>query len=146
VIEPLRLSFDVACPAAHAFQVWTERIAAWWPLDHTVSGQHGLCVVLEPYLGGRIFERTQTGEEHPWGQVTVWEPPRRLGYRWHIGRESAQATDVEITFVAVHERATRVEIVHRGWERLGAEAPVWRDRNVAGWSSLLPHFVAAAEG
>ena len=62
MIEPLRLTFEVACPAAHAFQVWTERIAAWWPLDHTVSGQRGLRVVLEPHLGGRIFERTPTGD------------------------------------------------------------------------------------
>jgi hypothetical protein len=38
---------------------------------------------------------------------------------------------------------TRVEIEHRGWERLGADAGVWRDRNRAGWETLLPHFAAA---
>ena len=42
VIEPIRLAFEVACPADHAFEVWTGRIGQWWPADHTVSGEPGL--------------------------------------------------------------------------------------------------------
>ena len=37
--EPLRMSFDVACSAEHAFTVWTARIGTWWPADHTVTGR-----------------------------------------------------------------------------------------------------------
>jgi hypothetical protein len=29
--EPLRMSFEVACSAEHAFATWTSRIASWWP-------------------------------------------------------------------------------------------------------------------
>ena len=29
--EPLRMSFDVACSAGHAFTVWTSGIGIWWP-------------------------------------------------------------------------------------------------------------------
>jgi hypothetical protein len=36
-----------------------------------------------------------------------------------------------------------VEIEHRGWERLGADAQTWRDRNGGGWATLLPHYQAA---
>ena len=64
MIEPLRFSFEVACPPAHAFDVWTARIASWWPADHSVSGEHGLLVVLEGRPGGRIYERTAAGHEH----------------------------------------------------------------------------------
>jgi hypothetical protein len=39
---------------------------------------------------------------------------------------------------------TRVEIEHRGWERLGAAGPSWRDANYGGWSTLFPRFIAAA--
>ncbi len=39
---------------------------------------------------------------------------------------------------------TTVTITHRGWERLGADAPAWRQRNLGGWSGLLPHFRQAA--
>ena len=142
-IEPLRLAFRVDCTPEHAFMTWTERIAAWWPADHTASGERNLQVVLEGRIGGRIFERTGDGAEHDWGEVIAWEPPHRLMYSWHLRRDRADATEVEIRFVADGE-STRVEIEHRGWERLGGEGKEWRDRNLGGWSTLLPHFIGAA--
>jgi activator of Hsp90 ATPase-like protein len=146
VTESLQLSFEVACSAEHAFATWTARIGSWWPADHSVSGQPGLEVVLEPALGGRIYERTRSGEEHEWGEVTAWEPPGRLAYLWHLRRDRREATEVEIRFVAVAAAATRVEIEHTGWERLGDDAEDWRDRNRGGWQTLLPHFVEATRG
>jgi len=137
------LSFDVACPVEHAFTVWTSGIGTWWPRDHTVSGQPGLTVVLQGRVGGRIYERTADGAEHDWGQVTVWEPPARLAYQWHLGRGPDEYTEVNIFFRAEGAAATRIEIEHAGWERLGNAAGVWRDRNQAGWESLLPHFLTA---
>ena len=94
--------------------------------------------------GGRIFERTTGGTEHDWGEVTIWEPPTRLGYLWHLRRDRADATEVEIQFIDRGDATTRVEIEHRGWEALGADGESWRDRNHGGWATLLPHFVAAA--
>jgi uncharacterized protein YndB with AHSA1/START domain len=146
MVEPLRLSVRLGCPVAHAFHVWTAKIAMWWPADHTVTGADDLNVVLEPRVGGRIFERTATGVEHDWGEVTVWEPPHRLGYLWHLRRDRADATDVEITFVPDGPDATRVDIVHGGWDRLGALGPDWREANKGGWSTLLPHLLAFVEG
>jgi uncharacterized protein YndB with AHSA1/START domain len=143
VIEPLRMSFEVACPAAHAFEVWTSRISRWWPADHSVSGEDGLLVVLEGRPGGRIFERTATGVEFDWGEVTVWEPPTRLAYLWHLRRDRADATEVDITFVDQGNSTTRVEIEHRGWERLGAQGQDWRNANQGGWKTLLPHYMLA---
>ena len=56
---------------------------------------------------------------------------------------SPDATEVEIRFVATAPGTTRIEIEHRGWERLGSAAGQWRDQNRAGWQTLLPHFQAA---
>jgi uncharacterized protein YndB with AHSA1/START domain len=144
VTEPLRFSFEVGCPVAHAFAVWTSGISTWWPADHTVSGQPGLHVVLEERVGGRVFERTADGTEHDWGEVTAWEPPSRLAYRWFLRADRADATDVEIRFTASGADGTRVDIEHAGWERLGARGPAWRERNTGGWTTLLPHYRAAA--
>lgn len=137
------MSFEVGCPVDHAFDVWTSKIARWWPADHSVSGENGMQVVLEGRPGGRIFERTSSGTEHEWGEVVVWEPPSRLAYLWHLRRDRADATEVEISFIDQGDETTRVEIEHRGWERLGAQGEIWRNANRAGWSTLLPHYVAA---
>jgi hypothetical protein len=39
---------------------------------------------------------------------------------------------------------TRIEIEHRGWERLGGGGADWRDRNRDAWWTLLPHYIAEA--
>ena len=145
MIEPLDFTFEVACPVEHAFTVWTTKISSWWPTEHTVSGDPGAEVFLEPRIGGRLYERAPSGEEHEWGEVTAWEPPGRLAYAWHIRRDRADATDVAITFTALDDTRTRVDIHHDGWERLGAAADRWRDRNVFGWTTTYPAFIAAAE-
>ena len=142
-MNPLTLRLTVACPPARAFELWASETSRWWPHGHSVSGEAGLSVVFEPRPGGRIFERTPGGEEHEWGEVLAWEPPRRLVYLWHLRFDRADATEVEITFADEGEGGTAVTIVHRGWERLGAVGPERRERNARGWGGLLPHFEAA---
>jgi hypothetical protein len=143
MIEPLRMGFDVDCPVEHAFDLWTRRTSSWWPVPHTVTAEPGLKVIFEGRKGGRIFERTPGGREVEWGEITVWEPPVRLCYLWHIATDRSDATEVEIRFSQRGETATRIDIEHRGWERLGARGASWRDANRAGWDGVLPHFVGA---
>jgi uncharacterized protein YndB with AHSA1/START domain len=138
-MEPLELEFTVACPPAHAFEVWAERTSLWWPHGHSVSGEPGLTVTFEPRRGGRIYERTPGGAEHEWGQVLAWEPPHRLAYLWHLRFDRADATEVEVTFAAAGS-GTAVRIVHRGWERLGAKGPERRERNRQGWAGVTQHY------
>jgi uncharacterized protein YndB with AHSA1/START domain len=142
MIEPIHLAFEVACPAARAFEIWTSRTSTWWPASHTVSGEPGLEVVFERRPGGRIFERTGAGREYDWGEILAWEPPRRLVYLWHLRADRTDATEVEITFTDGGPDRTIVAIEHRGWDRLGSLGQSRRDANGAGWAGLLPHFVA----
>ena len=144
MMEPLRFSFEVSCPQSRAFELWTNRIDTWWPSDHTVSGHAGLTVVLEPGVGGRIFERTLEGDEHDWGEVTAWEPPQQLSYLWHLASDRSDATSVTVRFVPNGRDGTTVEIEHAGWERLGTLAEDRRNRNSAGWQSLVPHYLIAS--
>lgn len=139
---PLEIEFTVACPPHHAFEVWTGRISTWWPTSHSVTGAADLEVTLEPFTGGRIFERTPQGVEHDWGEVTVWEPPHRLGYLWHLMFDRSEATDVEISFLPDGEH-TLVRIVHGGWDRLGEPGIERRRRNRQGWSGVITHYEVA---
>ena len=74
MIEPLRIAFEVGCSPERTFELWTAQTSTWWPSTHTVSAQPGVEVIIEPGVGGRIYERTPQGDEHDWGQVTGWEP------------------------------------------------------------------------
>jgi len=136
------MSFDVDRPPSDVFHVWTANFGQWWPRGHTVSGDPAVQVTLEPRVGGRIYEQAPDGTSHEWGEIIGWEPPARLVYLWHLRRDRADATEVEIKFVE-SGAGTRVEIEHRGWDRLGALGPDWRNANLAGWRGLLPHFIAA---
>jgi hypothetical protein len=56
-------------------------------------------------------------------------------------------TEVEVTFTALPaESATRVDLVHRDWERLGARADFVRGLYDNGWIAVLDRFVARAAG
>jgi len=142
-MEPLTFSFEVACPQERAFDLWANRIKTWWPSDHTVSGRKDVTVILESGVGGRIFERTPEGEEHEWGEVTAWEPPQQLSYLWHLGSDRSDATTVTVMFVPNGPEETIVRIEHDGWERLGSRAEERRNRNSAGWQSLVNYYVTA---
>lgn len=135
----------VACSPEHAFTTWTGKASFWWPPQHTVSHEKGVKIVFEPRVGGRIFERAPDGREIDWGEITAWDPPRRLRYLWHIAADRSDATSVEIAFVALPGQSTRVEIEHRGWERLGAKGRSWRDANRHGWDGVLPNYGAACQ-
>jgi uncharacterized protein YndB with AHSA1/START domain len=143
--DALKFSFEVDCGVDHAFSTWTERISTWWPADHTLSGGPAV-IVFEGCVGGRIYERSAQGDEHEWGVVTVWQPPRLLAYRWYLGLSQESATDVAITFSALEVERTRVHVEQSGWERLGAAAPEQWNRNQAGWKALALRFSAMIEG
>ena len=145
MIEPLQFSMDVGVPAERAFAIWTEKFASWWPLDHPVTAERGLTIVLEPRLGGRLYERTSDGAVHEWGEITDWDPPRGFSYLWHLRQDRSDATDVHLSFIPIGESSTRVEVLHSGWDRLGARAENLRDRNTGGWRTLMPHYLAALD-
>lgn len=141
-MKPLELSFRVDCAPERAFELWAERTSLWWPSGHSVSADPDLTVTFEPRAGGRIYERTPSGEEHDWGEVIAWEPPRRLAYLWHLRFDRSDATDVEVTFEPAGD-GTAVRIVHSGWERLGSAAEERRERNARGWAGVLDRYRSA---
>lgn len=144
--EPLELDFTVRCSAEHAFATFTRRTSLWWPKSHSFTGDPGLEVILEPHVGGRIYERTPGGDELDWGEITGWDEPRHLSYLWHLGTERSRATHVSIEFEPDGADATTVRIVHSRWDALGDEAESWRERNKGGWAGVLDPYRVACQG
>jgi len=81
-------SIIVRCSIATALQVFSAQLNQWWPKSHSRSGDPNTTVMIEPWIGGRLYEHTQAGVEYVWGQVIIWEPPLRLTYHWYLGSSS----------------------------------------------------------
>jgi uncharacterized protein YndB with AHSA1/START domain len=133
--------------AAEAFEVFTTGISRWWPLDrYSIDPKRARTCVLEPRVGGEVYEVNEDGERAPWGRVLVFEPPARLVVTWHPGREPQTAQEVEVRFSDAPE-GVLVELEHRGWAALGDEARTSRPSYSEGWDHVLGTcFRDAAEG
>ena len=142
-IDPVTASVVVEAPADRAWKVFTEDLRTWWPMkDYSVAGE-GSQAFVEGRLGGRFYERTAGGEEAEWGVLTAWEPPERIAFTWHPGTPVDQATEVEVRFTPEGADRTRVDLEHRGWERLADNAQGMRDAYDQGWSAVLGSYQGA---
>lgn len=145
-LEPLLKSVHVERTPSEAFEVFTAGIGRWWPLSaYSIRQEHAVTCVIEPRPGGAVYERDDAGERFPWGQVLVWEPPRRFAMTWHPGRPAETAQEVEVTFEA-EGSGTRVRLEHRGWQKLGAGAEEARAGYGPGWDDVLGRHFAGACG
>lgn len=121
-------SIVVEAPRVQAFEFFI-RQEAWWPArTHHLAEPPGETVILEPFVGGRWFERWHDGRECDWGMVLVWEPPRRIVVTWQIGPgwlyepDQTKASEIEVRFLAESQLRTRIEFEHRHLERYGEQA------------------------
>jgi uncharacterized protein YndB with AHSA1/START domain len=136
-VAPVRKSVTVNRPVEEAFRLFTTEIASWWPLPgHSVGEESAETVVFEPREGGRVYERKTDGSISYWAEVTQWEAPRRFVLAWRPNPDSSAATELEVTFTPEGDR-TRVDLEHRGWERLGEAAELKRTEYEAGWDGVL---------
>jgi uncharacterized protein YndB with AHSA1/START domain len=147
---PIKKSVLVAASSERAFQVFTEAMSTWWPLrSHHIGKADAESVLIEPFVGGRWFERGVDGNECDWGRVRVWDPPRRLVLAWEISsdwrHDPSIQTEVEVRFSA-EGASTRVELEHRLLHHYGEAAAQMRGRfdSEQGWMGLLKAFAARA--
>jgi uncharacterized protein YndB with AHSA1/START domain len=142
-IEPVVKTVTVVCTPEEAFRYFTTEFARWWPIGtHSVVAYASefkdkpAAVIFEPRVGGRIIERTRAGEEHIWGHVLAWQPPTRVVFSFHPGRDDKEAQTVEVTFFSAPEGAT-VVLRHTGWEKLSTNAQQARDSYDQGWEGVF---------
>lgn len=140
---PIRQSVHVDCPIEDAFRLFTEKFGEWWPLASfsVAEGEAESCAI-EPWGGGRIFERTRSGEECDWGTVTIWDPPERVEFTWHPGsrRDDGQSVNVEFR---VEADGTLVTLTHHGWQMAGVEACASVAGSTPPWAAILSGCFAA---
>jgi uncharacterized protein YndB with AHSA1/START domain len=131
-----------------AFEVFTTEMSTWWPLaTHHISKIDAKNAVIEPFVGGRWFERGVDDSECDWGTVLAWDPPARLVLAWQISadwqHDKALMTEVEVRFTA-ENGGTRVDLEHRLLRNFGPRAEEMRGifDSQGGWNGMLAAYLA----
>jgi uncharacterized protein YndB with AHSA1/START domain len=136
----IRRSIHVARPVDVAFKVFTEEMSSWWPLHDgfAYAGDKAKDIIVEGLEGGRFYERATDGQEFDIGTVSVWDPPSRVVVTWSQNNWDAP-TEVEVAFVPDGD-GTRVELEHRGWDKVGVTGTEGEAGWADGWDFVLSKY------
>ena len=146
----IRHEIVVRAPQERAFTVFTTQFDAIKPKEHNLLAADIEETVLEPRVGGFIYDRGVDGSVCRWARVLAFEPPDRIvfswdiGPRWEIESDPDNASEVEVRFVPEGPDETRVVLEHRHLDRHGAGWESVRDGvdAEAGWPLYLGRYAA----
>lgn len=153
----VRKSVTVEADQRRAFEVFTAQIGTWWSPTYHIGSADYETAIIEPFEGGRWFERGVDGSESLWGHVLVWEPPKRVVLAWQISADwlfdAKLITEIDVRFEPVGEHRTRVDLEHRHLDRFGTRAAEMRaifdsggvPGAPQGWSGILRTYAAVVE-
>lgn len=131
-VAPIRRSFSVPLSRDRAFDIFTGRMVAWVPKEHSMLGGPREDIVVESRPGGRWYETGADGGKCDWGFVRAWEPPDRVILVWQLSSawtyDPAIDTEIEVRFTSEAPERTRVDFEHRGLEAYGEDAARMRDK------------------
>ncbi len=136
-----------------AFEVFTAEFDSWWPRSHHIGKAPLKRAVIDGRVGGRCYNEQADGTDCEWGEITVWEPPRRFVMAWKISAQwqyepdAKKSSEVEVRFTPEGDGRTRVDLEHRHFERMGADGSAMRKGvDFAGWMGLAAGAVRGAVG
>jgi uncharacterized protein YndB with AHSA1/START domain len=148
----VRKEIVVHAPLERAFHVFTDRFGDFKPPEHNLLGAPITQTTFEAHVGGHIYDRAEDGTECRWARILAYEPPTRVVFSWDIGptwqleTDPANASEVEVRFVAEDTNRTRVELEHRHLDRHG---PGWDSvyhgvDSDGGWPLYLARYATLA--
>jgi uncharacterized protein YndB with AHSA1/START domain len=140
-LAPVVKTLELKRSAADAFRIYVHEAAKWWPLDtHALSPENNakaIDLIVEPHVGGRVYEVAEDGRTFEWGEVLAYEPGRRFAMTWQLGRARDASGEVDVIFEPTGPQSCRVTLTHSGWERMGAEGETMRNGYDMGWEGVF---------
>lgn len=148
--DSLNCDVEVELEPAAAFDKFRRDLFWWWPREYSWSGAVLEDMVLEGRKGGFCWEKGPFGFRCDWGRVLRWVPPDRIVIAWHISPsrvpepDPAKASEVELRFVPLDGKRTRLELEHRNFAAHGEGHDAYRNAMAAekGWPHILRSFAA----
>ena len=149
----VRRQVTVDAPIDRAFEVFVKQFGDFKPKEHNMLGASIVKTTFEPRVGGHIYDRAEDGSECRWARVLAYEPPDRVVFSWDISpywqleADEANASEVEVRFIAETPDRTRLELEHRNLDRHGPGWEGLRD-GVAedqGWPLYLARYAEVVD-
>ena len=148
----LQVDIIVDVPVKHAFRVFTEQFDEIKPREHNLLAAPIVQTVLEPRVGGTVYDVGADGSRCTWARVLAYEPPHRLVISWDITpswqveSNPDRTSEVEIRFTAEAPERTHVVLEHRHLDRHGEGWQGFTDLGSgAGWPLYLERYRAATQ-
>jgi uncharacterized protein YndB with AHSA1/START domain len=148
----LAVEIVVEVPIEHAFRVFTERFDDIEPKDHNLLQVPIEQTVLEPRVGGTIYDVGVDGSTCTWARILAFEPPHRLAFswdinpQWRIETDPSHTSEVEVRFVSEARDRTRVTLEHRNLDRHGDGWHAFGGLDTGdGWPLYLERYKTVAE-
>jgi uncharacterized protein YndB with AHSA1/START domain len=153
-VEPIRQTVTVRSAREAAFDLFTEGMGTWWPVDEysravsefAADGVRVTRLEFQARMGGSILEHLSDGRVLLWAEVVAWEPPHRVVLAWRPHSLPEPPTEVDVSFTQQADGTTLVEMEHRGWEGLSEG---FREElygiYARGWVTTLDRFAHLAD-
>ena len=142
-IDPIVATITVSVAADVAFEIFVEEVDRWWRPGpyYWNDPARAVGIRFERGVGGRWLELWDPlGDEvFVMGEITGWETGVSLAMTYRTVSLGEHGYPVEISF-ADDEGRTTITLHHGGWDVLGEEAIVARDRYARGWEAVLGWF------
>jgi uncharacterized protein YndB with AHSA1/START domain len=75
----VKLEYRINAPQERVWRCMIEETSRWW--DHEfVSLQGSTCVILEPIIGGKLYEETEDGRGLVWATVIAIDPGKSIDF------------------------------------------------------------------
>jgi hypothetical protein len=139
-LSPLTLERSLRCSPEHAFATYTGRIGEWWDPRYTANAETLKAVTIEPRIGGRVYATHSDMGAHDWGEVTVWEPGRRLVHTFTLAQDPEHPSEVAAEIVPA-EDGCKLRFAHGGWTEANAAVR----SKFSDWPVLLDRFARLAD-
>ncbi len=149
--DPLTYTIEVPCDQQHAFETFLNKMESWWPLDtramSRMAGSSVKSLMVEAKLGGKIVETSEDGSEYHWATIRKYDPFGYFSMDFHMGLPADQTGLVAVTFTALSDKSTKVELTHSNWEGYGDMMDMMYQGYSASWGLIFEErFKAACAG
>jgi uncharacterized protein YndB with AHSA1/START domain len=129
-----QLQITIHATPAKVWKAMTKDVSKWWP-SHYHSSEETKTFVMEPKVGGRIYEDEGDGAGAEWGRIIVFQPDQKLVWTGdHFGSFGNNWGRFYLTLQLVkNHQGTTIEIEDSGYGMLDPGTPASLK---AGWQEL----------